>query len=183
MMGCSRGLMNHVSEISTLILDVREGRCHNSSDVFFNRRDSLERALYFLCQVAPAHENNPDLLNIAETKRLCALIYFYTAIDHATPSSATIVNLTAQVIGLLKILPAKSTLLFPLFIVGTLGVCMEEDRRLVLEIFAGLIRARPLASIIRAQSVVKAVWVDRDLGKGDKWEELIEGRGGLLSLA
>jgi hypothetical protein len=179
MMGCSRGLMHQLSAISNLILDMR-----SINDLDFSpRRNAIERALFSLRQDPPAHSFSDELVSIAEMKRLSALIYLYTCIDHATPSSSTIMCLTAQVMERLRSLPAKSTLIFALFVVGTLGVKTEEDRRLVLDVFAELIRIRPLASIVRAQSVVKAVWVDRDLGKCERWEELVEGRGGLLSLA
>lgn len=186
MIGCSRGLIHQVSEIGTLIMDIRKGTfTAQHSKVFKERRDRIEIALHRLGQRISTSEGStaPGLLDIAESKRLCALIYLYSCIDNAKPSSPVIQSMTARVMGLITKLPPKPSLTFPLFVVGTLGVWNEDDRRCVLDKFTSMIKERPLASIVRAKDIVKAVWLDRDLGKCGRWEDLVETRGKLLSLA
>ncbi|KAF7559129.1 hypothetical protein G7046_g5033 [Stylonectria norvegica] len=186
-MGCSRGLIHQVSEISTLIMDKRKQEDTSALErsLFTVRRDGIEAALQRLGQRISTTKASapPELLKVAESKRLCALIYLYTCIDNATPSSPTVQAMTARVMRLLTELPPKPSITFPLFVVGTMGVWNEDDRRLVLDKFTEMIQARPLANIMRAKEVVKAVWLDRDVGKRGRWEDLVERRGRLLSLA
>ncbi|KAL6399685.1 hypothetical protein AUP68_17091 [Ilyonectria robusta] len=185
MIGCSRGLIRQLSETSTLITDIRNQPASSSNPEFIARRNCIEAALKRLGQRISTTKGSapPELLDIAESKRLCALIYLYTCIDSATPSSPVIQTITARVMRILTRLPPKPSLTFPLFVVGTLGVWNEDDRRLVLDMLTSMIKARPLASIVRAEEVVRAVWLDRDLGKCERWEDLVETRGRLLSLA
>ena len=124
-----------------------------------------------------------ELSQVAESKRLCSLIYLYASIDGVTPLSSVIQDLTARCIELLVSLPSKAALNFPLFVVGTMGVCSEADRRVVLGKFDAIIQARWMASVARARDVVIQVWLDRDLGKGGRWEDLVETKGRMLSLA
>ncbi|KAK7413780.1 hypothetical protein QQX98_007347 [Neonectria punicea] len=186
MIGCSRGLIQQLSETSTLITDIRNQPATSSNiSAFMIRRNRIEAALQRLGQrISTTKGSAPlELSDIAESKRLCALIYLYTCIDNATPSSPVIQTLTARVMLILTKLPPKPSLTFPLFVVGTLGVWNEDDRRLVLDMLTSMIKARPLASIIRAEEVIREVWLDRDLGNCERWEDLVETRGKLLSLA
>ncbi|KAJ3538518.1 hypothetical protein NM208_g5876 [Fusarium decemcellulare] len=192
MIACSRGLIQQVSAIGTLITDLRGSGGKSSSrteqdPAFKRRRDSIEDGLKALDQRISTGSQGSDsdevLLQVAEGKRLCALIYLYACIDNATPTSPTIQGLTRQVIDLLTQLPPKPSLTFILFVVGTLGVWDEEDRRLVLDKFDSLIKARWLAFVVRARDVVMDVWIDRDLGKDGRWEDLVETKSKLLSLA
>ena len=186
MIGCSRGLIQQISCIGALIMEKRKGIYSDSaSSILADRRNDIEDALHKLGQrLSTSHVATPtELLEVAESKRLCALIYLYTCIDDATPSTPIIKNLTARVMKILSRLPPKPSLTFPLFVVGTLGVWNEDDRRIVLDKFSKMVETRPLASIVRAADIVKAVWLDRDLGKRERWEDLVETRGKLLSLA
>ncbi|KAF5004131.1 hypothetical protein FDECE_9345 [Fusarium decemcellulare] len=192
MIACSRGLIQQVSAIGTLITDLRGSRERSSTrtgqePAFKRRRDSIEDGLKALEQRISTGSQDSDsdevLLQVAEGKRLCALIYLYACIDNATPTSPTIQGLTRQVIDLLTQLPPKPSLTFILFVVGTLGVWDEEDRRLVLDKFDSLIKTRWLAFVVRARDVVMDVWIDRDLGKDGRWEDLVETKSKLLSLA
>lgn len=186
MIGCSRGLVQQVSRIATLIMEKRKGIYNDSGrSALLERRNAIEDALHRLAQRVSTSADAPptNLLEVAESKRICALIYLYTCIDDAKPSTPVIKTMTAQVMDLLSSLPPTPSLTFPLFVVGTLGVWSEDDRRIVLDKFSRMIEARPLASIVRAFDIVKAVWLDRDLGKRERWEDLVETRGELLSLA
>lgn len=185
MIGCSRGLVHQVSEIGKLIMQKRLDPRIASSLSFLSQRDRIEHSLEGLgqCISKNAAATPTELLDVAESKRLCALIYLHTCIDGATPATPGVQKNTATVMRLLRRLPPKPSLTFPLFVVGTLGVWNEDDRRLVMDKFTQLIKARPLASITRAFEIVKEVWVDRDLGRYQRWEDLVETRGRLLSLA
>ncbi|KAM0418806.1 hypothetical protein ACHAPT_012247 [Fusarium lateritium] len=199
MIACSRGLIQQISAIGSLIMDLRQpGRKKNmpsrnngqgeASEVpLRSRRDSIEddlKALHQRISTSSGYsDSNNVLLQVAEGKRLCALIYLYACIDNATPTSPVIQTLTSKIMDLLAPLPPKPSLTFILFVVGTLGVWDEEDRRLVLEKFDSLIKARWLAFVVRARDVVKNVWIDRDLGKNGRWEDLVETKSKMLSLA
>lgn len=185
MIGCSRGLIQQVSNVGTLIMEKRKGLYDNDPSFLLQRRNEIEDALHSLGQrlSISAASVPTDLLDVAESKRICALIYLYTCIDDAKPSTPIIKTMTYQVIAIVSRLPPTPSLTFPLFVVGTLGVWNEDDRRVVLDKFSKMIEARPLASIVRAFDIVKAVWLDRDLGKPERWEDLVETRGELLSLA
>ncbi|RSL72607.1 hypothetical protein CEP53_001065 [Fusarium sp. AF-6] len=202
MIACSRGLIQQVSAIGTLIMDLRhsgkrkkklrgaddgQGQEDATDPSIKSRRDSIEDGLKDLRQRistgSDASESNDVLLQVAEGKRLCSLIYLYACIDNATPTSPVIQGLTRRVMDLLADLPPKPSLTFILFVVGTLGVCNEDDRRLVLDKFDSLIKARWLAFVVRARDVVMDVWLDRDLGKAGSWEDLVETKSKLLSLA
>ncbi|KAI8675757.1 Zn(2)-C6 fungal-type domain-containing protein [Fusarium keratoplasticum] len=200
MIACSRGLIQQVSAIGTLIMDIRhsgkrkkrpraadDGQEDVTDLSIKPRRDSIEDSLKDLHQRistgSDSSESNDVLLQVAEGKRLCSLIYLYACIDNATPTSPAIQALTRRVMDLLADLPPKPSLTFILFVVGTLGVSNEDDRRLVLDKFDSLIKARWLAFVVRARDVVMDVWLDRDLGKAGSWEDLVETKSKLLSLA
>ncbi|KPM40823.1 hypothetical protein AK830_g5684 [Neonectria ditissima] len=121
MIGCSRGLIQQLSETSTLITDMRnQPTCPSNSAAFMARRNRIEAALQRLGQRISTTKGSapPELSDIAESKRLCALIYLYTCIDSATPSSPVIQTLTARVMRILTKLPPRPSLTFPLFVVG-----------------------------------------------------------------
>ena len=196
MIACSRGLIHQVSAIGTLMMDLRRAKkklplddnsLDDEDNLFQGRRNAIETALRDLRQELPTNYSDcgsaEELLRVAESKRLCALIYLYTCIDTALPSSLVIQGLTSKVIGILTKLQPKPSITFTLFVVGTLGVRNEDDRRTVLEKFNELIETRWLASIVRARDVVTDVWLDRDLGKCGSWEDLVETKSRLLSLA
>ena len=194
MIACSRGLLQQVSAIGTLILNLRARRVtlseieeEEEAASFRRRRDAIEEALQALHQRSSTDsdgsESTGELLQVAESKRLCALIYLYACADGATPASPVIQGLTRRVIRIMGNLTPKPSLIFPLFVVGTMGVCNEDDRRLVLDKFDTLIRTRWIATAVKAQDIVMNVWLDRDLGRCRKWEDMVETRSKLLSLA
>ncbi|CAG9957111.1 unnamed protein product [Clonostachys rosea f. rosea IK726] len=186
---CSRGLVKQISEVSALIVDARKADMASADpevvQSFRARRDRVERTLHHLRQQISTDRASDwaELLEIAECKRLCALIYLYAGVDGVKPLSPTIQPLTAAVVRILARMPPKPTMIFPLFIVGTFGAWAEDERRMILDKFTEMANARPLASILKAKEVVQAVWLDRDVGKAGRWEDLAEQRGNLLSLA
>ena len=188
---CSRGVIQQVSAIGTLMEERRRKGSpllvDNEDESERRRRNAIEGVLLSLEQrVAARNEgcaSTDVLLQVAESKRLCALIYLYACIDHATPSSPIIQGLTRRVIGILTNVPSKPSIIFPLFVAGTLAVCNEDDRRLVLDKFDSLTKIRSLATAVKAQDIVTNVWLERDLGRHRRWEDLVETKSRLLSLA
>lgn len=197
---CSRGLIQQVCNIGTLISDARAGSMASESreppsaslaefvrsePMFSARRDAIEASLKGLSQrVSSYHGRDPtEQVKVAESKRLCSLIYLYSCIDGATPESPVIESLTGEVIGLLAELPSNASLTFSLFVVGTLGVRGEEDRRVILDKFEESVSTRWICSVAKARDVVAQVWLDRDLGRCGRWEDLVETKSRLLSLA
>lgn len=187
MIVCSRGLMQQVSAIGSLIMLSRSESASLGQDeeaIFTTRRNAIEEGLQSLNQrVSKSNDARDELLQVAESKRLCALIYFYVCIDNATPSSPVIQGLTRQVTRILSDLAPKPSIIFSLFVVGTMGVGNEDDRRLVLDKFHSLITIRCLATAIKARDITMNVWLDRDLGRPGRWEDLVETKSKLLSLA
>ncbi|KEZ41906.1 hypothetical protein SAPIO_CDS6602 [Scedosporium apiospermum] len=132
MIACSRGLLQQVSAIGTLILNLRARRVtlseieeEEEAASFRRRRDAIEEALQALHQRSSTDsdgsESTGELLQVAESKRLCALIYLYACADGATPASPVIQGLTRRVIGIMGNLTPKPSVIFPLFVVGTMG--------------------------------------------------------------
>ncbi|CAK7221353.1 hypothetical protein SEUCBS140593_004542 [Sporothrix eucalyptigena] len=186
---CSRGLVHQVSEISALIVEMRKADMSSAAPEtaanFRARRDRVEMTLHHLLQDISTERGSDraELLEIAQCKRLCALIYLYAGVDGLKPPTPTLQSLTSAVVRILEHLPPKPSMMFPLFIIGVFGVWAEDDRRMVLDKFTDMANTRPLASILKAKEVVQAVWLDRDVGKDVRWEDLAEQRGNLLSLA
>lgn len=184
----------------------RAGRSTSLPAGFQKQRDSLERELYLHAPTdspqgsatsghppgggaaALEGEGEGEARTIAEVKRLAALLYFYARIDGASPHEGHMMRLTA---GLLALVPAVSlrtnTLLWPLFVVGALGVRPEADgdRRVVLAALDALQRTRQLGCVRRARGLVLDVWRARDLRAADaaKGWAVLEGRESDVSLA
>lgn len=181
-MGASRELLSHIASITDLAGQVSKIPEYKVTADFQQRRNDLERSLHGLQQTS--RSNDSELETIAETKRLCALIYLHARVNQCSPYAQPISRLKDEVVILLKRLPAKGTLLWTFFILGTLAVHGEDDRRFILDSIQTLLDARPLSSIRKARNVIIAVWRDRDLGiKPQSWESLVQDRGGQLSLA
>lgn len=134
------------------------------------QRDAIERRLHNLKQNIsshhPGHEPNDfsphdELGNIASCKRLAALLYLHFRLDASTPSQPHIIRLTSQILSLLpKIGVWSNTILWPLYIIGVMGIRSErdEDKLVVLERFKALQETRQLGNVKRARRVVEAVW-------------------------
>ncbi|PGH06732.1 hypothetical protein GX51_02173 [Blastomyces parvus] len=231
LMGCSRGLMTLINKISTLATEkskLMKTRQLTPQEIstFNTARSDIEAELRVLHQKLPSYASpQEDLLRIAETKRLAAILYlrerlgsptglcyFYpvekfsppqnkyqkhknnnginqSIRNHATmPSSvetsssgfkARIVNM---IISLMENLPDSPTLLWPLFIVGNVGLDDEEHRRFVLDRLMSIQKTRNLGSVRRARMVVECAYRAKDIHfpRGKVWGD--EGPG-VISLA
>lgn len=178
LMGCSRGLMTLIRETSTLASKVTSClRSRNltvaESRTFTMSRDVIERSLYALKQsLPPGIINSSDLVKIAETKRLAAILHLRERLSiipmvHVSTASTTAqgdykADLVISIISLISSLPDSSTLLWPLFVLGNTQL-LEEDRRFVLERLDNIQRLRNLGSVRQARLMVEDVWKRSDL--------------------
>lgn len=185
--GCSHRLLSLISRTSQLANDQPTS---GSTAEIAARRNDIERQLTELYQPIPhdAGADEAELALVAETKRLTALLYLYSRIDDAGPQEPRITRLTAQILALLQQVSLRTnTILWPLFMVGTLGVRPEDDehRRLVLERLTALQETRQLGNVKKARQILVDVWKARDLRKTDatKAWSILTDRYGTLSLA
>ncbi|PGH33022.1 hypothetical protein GX50_04168 [[Emmonsia] crescens] len=99
-----------------------------------------------------------------------------------TSSSGFRARIVSMIISLIDKLPDSPTLLWPLFIIGNVGLDDEENRRFVLDRLTSIQRTRNLGSVRRARLVVEYAYRAKDIGfpRGKVWGD--EGPG-LISLA
>lgn len=184
----------------------------SESSYFAAARNDIEASLQVLRQTLPSFAaDQEDLLRIAETKRLTALLFLRERLGNptisaniqpndiplydSTPNPNAIVpgavetslsackgRLVSAIISLISTLPDSATLLWPLFVVGNVGLDDEEQRRFVLERLEGIQKTRNLGSVRRARMVVEDAYRARDLDhpRGKVWGH--EGPG-IISLA
>ncbi|KAK5679421.1 hypothetical protein LTS10_008238 [Elasticomyces elasticus] len=195
--GCSNELLDLISETSEMAESMAR---LNGSEVQFppasstqlaQQRDIVERRLHSLKQLPSSQMTLnirlDEILLVAETKRLAALIYFYGRVDGVLPHQHPVNNLTSKFCDMLDRISINTTvLLWPLFIVGTFGIQPEkdEDRKVVLDRLMAMQRTRQLAHVKKARRVIEAVWKARDLRaahESQSWD-LMRGREGTLSL-
>lgn len=155
------------------------------------RRDDIERRIHQLevpIYEDPISTGSDNGHMIAESKRLAALMYLYARIDNANPFNPHMVRLTTQILSILPEISLRTnTILWPLFIVATLGVRPEsdEDRKLILERLDALQQTRQLGNVKKARRIIEDVWKARDLRSSAAllgWS-ILAGRHGTISLA
>lgn len=176
-----------VSEISNIAYDQT---IWGPMSELFSRRDNIERRLNELYRPLPqdieAAEAEEAL--ITETLRLAALLYLHSRIDNAGPQQPYIMQLTDKILSHIHKVPLRThTILWTLFIVGTLGVRPEADgqRKLVLERLSAFQELRQLGNVRKARQMIEDVWKARDLKKVDatKAWPILTDRHGTISLA
>ena len=190
--GFSETLLSLISGTTELAHDTQTAQpTTNAATDLLHRRKRIEQSLHDIHQPVPPDDDQTDVFQfalIAETKRLAALLYLYSRIDDAGPREQHMVDLTARLLSLLgRISLRTNTTLWPLFIVGTLGVRPEDDelRGIILERLASLQETRQLGNVKRARAIVEDVWKVRDLKKGeaDRGWSILGDRYGTISLA
>ena len=127
------------------------------SSYFATARNEIEASLQVLRQTLPSFAaDQEDLLRIAETKRLTALLFLRERLGNPTlsptvhPGNIPLYNniptpnaivpgavetslsackgrLVSAIISLISTLPDSATLLWPLFVVGNIGLDDEEQ--------------------------------------------------------
>ncbi|KAL1846783.1 hypothetical protein VTK73DRAFT_211 [Phialemonium thermophilum] len=197
--GCSESLLAIISEITEL---AREQDIFGQTADIRYRRNDIERRLHAL-QPPPARRRpraarhpplagssvaESDLEQVAETKRLTALLYLHARIDDAGPHEPRVARLAERILLLVRGISLRTnTILWPLFLVAVLGVRPEDDesRTLVLERLAALQATRQLGNVKKARGLVEEVWKARDLRpcEAAKGWSILADRYGALSLA
>ncbi|OTB01343.1 hypothetical protein M426DRAFT_266223 [Hypoxylon sp. CI-4A] len=188
--GCSRDLLILISEINQIGVLVGRWNKKQLPIDLQQRRDTVERRLHQLRQEAPESDSvKSEFAIITEMKRLAAILYFYSRVDHAGPHEPHMIKITDQILSLVpKICIRTHSSLWPLFIVATMGIRPEcdEDRRLLLGRLAALQQTRQLASVKKARLIIEDVWKTRDLKPNESraWDIVLQGRRhGAISLA
>lgn len=154
------------------------------------KRDRMERQL---CLIPPECTADPSLADnefhaISELKRLATLVYLYARVDGSSPREPHIARLTEEALKILPRIPLRTnTILWPLFILATLGVRPESDehRKIILRILDALQKTRQLGCVKQARRVIEDVWKARDFKLTDavKGWSILEGRHRNISLA
>ncbi|KUI55310.1 hypothetical protein VP1G_02690 [Cytospora mali] len=152
-------------------------------------RDGMERQLCHVYPVSIADSTvGNEIRAISELKRLATLMYLYARIDDSSPYEPHMARLTEEILEVLPGIPLRTnTVLWPLFILGTLGVRPESDdhRKIVLQMLDSLQKTRQLGCVKKARQIIGDVWKARDLRTADaiKGWAILEGRHRNISLA
>lgn len=188
--GCSRELLNLISEVNQLGSLIEQSHQRTLPITLQQPRDNVEKLLHGLRQGVPEEFGSfqSELAIVAEVKRLATILYLYSRIDGAGPHEPHMIRATSQIMSLVPRISVRThTGLWPLFIVATLGVRAEcdEDRKLLLGQLAALQQTRQLANVKKARRVIEDVWKSRDLRPEEShgWDILQGRRHGAISLA
>ncbi|KAK1674025.1 fungal-specific transcription factor domain-containing protein [Colletotrichum godetiae] len=203
--GCSRRQTSLLSEISDLTSHAScgaGGALQSDDDIlertnsWHQKRDAIERNLHLLkdtsvpssSELSPKSAKEENSWLVSELKRLTCLLYFYARVDDSNPSDAHMIRLTGKILGLLPYTSLQTnTVLWPLFIVATLGVRSESDsdRKLILKRLHLLQQTRQLGNVRKARLIVENVWKARDIDScnGKQGWAILEGRYDAISLA
>ncbi|RAL03210.1 Zn(II)2Cys6 transcription factor [Aspergillus ibericus CBS 121593] len=166
-MGCSRRLLGLINEISDLPIAGKDagttpsdnGTGKRPIDTTIAKASKIACSLSTITQALPPHsQDRDDLSQIAETKRLAALIYLIGRVSNANiiiDEGTNKVALINMLVNIISTLPDSATLLWPLYILGHAGLEDEDQRRFVLDRLERMQRVRNLGSIRRARVAVK----------------------------
>ncbi|KAJ4366153.1 hypothetical protein N0V83_007788 [Neocucurbitaria cava] len=178
LMGCSRGLLdiiNQISDISANVERIRSSRALSAEELQHvdQSRSRLELALRNLRQHVPSTASSLDLALVAEAKRTTALLYLYDRFSSfmlsSTDSESSDIayrhlnRLIHSLVSQLESLPVTATLLWPLFVLGNVSPDNEQHRRFVLERLDNLIKTRNLGSVRLARRLVEKTYRTWDL--------------------
>ncbi|PWY86785.1 Zn(II)2Cys6 transcription factor [Aspergillus heteromorphus CBS 117.55] len=184
-MGCSRRLMSLIDDVSDLPQPGKLKVSLLGTPSYLKIASSIST----LSQTLPRYsEDRADLAQIAEAKRLAALLYLSgrrsprNDAEVKLPDRLDKRHLTSAIINIISVLPDRATLLWPLYILGHVGLDTEDHRRFVLERLETMQRARNLGSVRRALMAVKRAFqvVDMKHSAGHSWGD---SGFGLISLA
>lgn len=172
--GCSTAFIQILVDINALVSDYSRHSGPDFADPavrasLVHRRNYLESQLHAHASEFPVddpHADVPYSVLMLETKRLTGLLHLYSRADHLGPSDPCISDLASRILALVRRLPMRTnTVLWPLFMVATLGIGPERDadRAFVLETLDALQRDRQMRYIKKARRIVVEVWKIRDL--------------------
>ena len=172
--GCSTEFIQILADINTLVTDYSRHSELQLADPDIlsdleHRRYYLERELHARAPLFPIDEPGIDIpysVLMVEAKRLTGLLHLYSRADHLGPCDPCISDLASRILALVKRLPARSnTVLWPLFMVATLGIGPECDaqRAFILEMLDSMQRERQMRYIKKARRIIAEVWKIRDL--------------------
>lgn len=191
LMGCSRGLLDLISNISKVAFDSaaiinKRPLTETETASLTTRCNELERSLHTIQQIPPPVSDSIYLAKVAEVKRITALLFLHERVFtllQPTARSASALQHKGRLIDTLiqQISPLSNspTLLWPLFVLGNASPEDEEVRRFVLERLNDLLKLRNLGSVRLARQLIE--------GKYRSWDLELEGekrpKGKWISLA
>lgn len=192
LMGCSRGLLNLIDQISKAASDattkISKGPLTKSEVAGLTAiRNELERSLRTIKQVPPPGSDSENVSEVAEAKRITARLYLHERISTLLPPNARSasalasykIRLIEALIEQLSPLSTSPSLLWPLFVLGNASPANEEHRRFVLERLSRMLELRNLGSVRLAKQLI--------LDKYRSWDLELEGqmkpKGKWISLA
>ncbi|KAL2210940.1 hypothetical protein CC79DRAFT_546902 [Sarocladium strictum] len=176
--GCSTGFLQILADLNSLVASFKAcSQLEHVDPVILasldQRRYSLEKQLH---ECAPAGglerfelESSHSTIAI-EIKRLTGLLHLYSRIDHLGPADPCIAALATRILHLISQIPPRSnTILWPLFMVATLGIGAEcdDERAFILEKLELLQRKRQMRYIQKARDIITEVWKVRDLRESE----------------
>ena len=172
--GCSTGFIQILVDLNTLVSDYARHTELTLADPAVHsyleqRRYYLETELHAHAPPFPIDEPGVDIpysVLVVEAKRLTGLLHLYSRVDHLGPCDPCIADLASRILALIRRLPARSnTVLWPLFMVATLGIGPERDadRAFILETLDSMQRERQMRYIKKARRIIVEVWKMRDL--------------------
>ena len=176
--GCSTEFFQVLADINTLAAEYSRHLKHDFADcdaiaILEHRRHKLESQLdNYKPQVnldEPGVEVS-DAVLMLETKRLTGLLHLYSRVDHLGPYDPVITELSYRILALVERIPPRSNLiLWPIFMVATLGLGSESDteRAFILQKIDTLQRERQMRYIKKARRIITEVWKARDLREAD----------------
>ncbi|KAF4455103.1 hypothetical protein FALBO_15712 [Fusarium albosuccineum] len=185
--GCSTQFIQILVDINSLASDYSEywKLLYPTQEVLSaleQRRLSLERKLHGCVTLTDELVLGPDECRdmdlVLETKRLTGLLHLYSRLDHLGPQDPCISNLSSRILSFIEQIPARSnTILWPLFMVATLGIGPECDpeRGFILDKLHSLQKERQMRYIKKARRIIIEVWQLRDLNQAELrmgWEIL-----------
>ncbi|KAK7229832.1 hypothetical protein V2G26_002002 [Clonostachys chloroleuca] len=173
--GCSTDLFQILADVNSLAADFSALSKLDYGDPELlsgleERRLYLERRLHQQTPVnesAIHDEDTPESVLAIEIKRLTGQLHLYSRVDNLGPYDPCITRLSSKILSLVKRLSTRSNLiLWPLFMVATLGIGVECDaeRALILEKLHLLQQKRQMRYIKKARDIIVEVWKRRDFG-------------------
>lgn len=161
-MGCSRELISLISQISSLAAELQSRTSHHAE--YATKAANLLRQLSSLEQITRCQGGNEEsMIQIAEIKRLSAMLYFHDRVLSQLPSVIlgsslpfSLIRLQDFIITSLQNLsPSSGASLWPLFVLGKSSLHNSGQARFVLDRLAQLEKSRYLGSVYHARRRVE----------------------------
>ena len=182
-MGCSCELISIINHISLLAADVRTEDKTQALTHTVRSFDLLDQLSCLKQIMQPGIGDERSLIQIAEIKRLSAILYLHNQVLSRLPSynhipqiSCSAQDLQVAIIDALQSLPSSNgAALWPLFILGKSSMSNEAHLRFVLERLTQLEESRYLGSVYYARRhIARGIVLSEDMRicENERWVSL-----------